>query len=290
MIRIDGFVIDAAISEEHVSESQATDYPVETGSNVTDHIRNAPRQLTVEGIVSDTPLDADVVQARGGFTGGIRQSHDVGGEFTDALPSEAALAKLEEIRLARKPVVVTSSIRTYKSMALLTLTVPRDKETGAALRFTAVFKEVLFVTNARTIVKVAVPRASGKRGRGHKPATTYANALSNPAIVETEDGTRINVVTGEEFHPGPDDTFSNRMSGNPAIVQTQDGTLVNSVTGEEFKPGTAGDLGSSRNSIGTDKEMRAHHWTSSSPPPDPFFGNDVPAVPFNDGGETSPIF
>lgn len=48
--------LDASLHEQHTGTATITDHPVETGSNVTDHIRPDPDMLTIEGIVSNTPL------------------------------------------------------------------------------------------------------------------------------------------------------------------------------------------------------------------------------------------
>src|SRR5262249_25238178 len=52
-----------------------------------------------------------------------------------------------------------SSLRRFENMVMTSLSVPRNAQTGAALRFSATFQQVVFVTNNRTTVRVAVPQA-----------------------------------------------------------------------------------------------------------------------------------
>jgi hypothetical protein len=47
---------DATISEAHDREADVTDYPVEEGANVADHVRPRPKTLTLETFVSNEPI------------------------------------------------------------------------------------------------------------------------------------------------------------------------------------------------------------------------------------------
>src|SRR5678810_739366 len=95
-ILIDGFLIDATISEEHRYESETTDYPVERGANITDHNRPLPIEVTLEGIVSNTPI-GDVAL--------IRSIDDTGD-----LPADSALSFLKDIRDRREPISIDTEL------------------------------------------------------------------------------------------------------------------------------------------------------------------------------------
>lgn len=161
---INGYELDVAVSEEHSFESDVTQHPVEDGADVTDHIRERPIAVRLEGIVSDTPL-GDLARRRG----------------TDALPSDDAFARLLAIRGARRSVTIETALKTYTNMALQSLTVPRDARTGAALRFTALFCQLELVQNQRTAVRVAVPRGKAKVNRGNKASEPAPESAPPPA-------------------------------------------------------------------------------------------------------------
>ena len=93
MIVIDGFPMDLALSEEHRFPGEVTSYPVEQGADISDHIRTLPEEITLECIVSDTPIGEVATDAT---------------RTSGTLPAEAALAKLLEIRnrRPRRPVPV----------------------------------------------------------------------------------------------------------------------------------------------------------------------------------------
>lgn len=162
-----GYELDVAVNEDHSFESEVTEHPVEIGADIADHVRARPITVTLEGIVSDTPIGA-LAERRQQFT-------LVNGEAF-ALPSEEALAFLLALRDAREPVTIQTSLRSYESMMLQSLQVPRSASNGEALRFTATFVQVVIVTNQRTVVRVSVPRASNKVNRGNKAADEVTSA------------------------------------------------------------------------------------------------------------------
>lgn len=157
MILIDGFEIDCAEQEQHAFDSEVTEHPVENGADIADHIRARPVTVTMSGIVSDTPI-GDLASRRALFS----------------RPSEEAYTRLLAIRDRRQPVTITTSLGTFERMALSSLSsTPR---TADGFFFTATFVQINVVTNLRTTVRVAVPRAKGKLNRGAKPATPVPEA------------------------------------------------------------------------------------------------------------------
>lgn len=176
MILIDGFPVDLAVSEEHAFDADVTDDPVEVGSDVTQNMRLKPAVVTLEGVVSDTPLgDVSTDATRLGST----------------QPSDDAFAILKAIQEAREPVSITTALRNYESMELQSLSVPKSAATGKALRFKAVFKAVRFVTNKRTSVKT--PRSRVKVKRGMKP-TFDPKTIKSPIGVERDSSTLDKLV------------------------------------------------------------------------------------------------
>jgi hypothetical protein len=179
-VYIDGYLIDAALSEGHKLSSTVTKYPTESGSKISDHIQNEPRAVTIEGIVSDTPI-GNVATVRANATASATGA-------LDFLPTDEALAKLEALWESREPVTVQTSLvggKTYESMALTDLDIPVDETTGHALRFTAVFEQIKIVQNNRTIVRVANAGLGGKSKKSAVP------------VVVVDDGNRGALVTND---------------------------------------------------------------------------------------------
>jgi hypothetical protein len=170
MLTIDGFVIDAGVSETPEFDLDVTDHPVETGASITDHSLVRPVILSIEGIITDTPI------------GLIAESREESG----VLPTNDGFQKLLDIKDAREPVTIVTSLKTFKNMVMQSLTVPRDASTGDALIFRATFKQIRLVTNARTTIPVLVPRAKKKINRGNKASAAVPEAAQPPSGKTTE--------------------------------------------------------------------------------------------------------
>lgn len=155
---IDGYEIDAFVREEEAIENEITEHQVERGADIADHVRARPGTITVEGVVSDTPL---------GDLAGRRAS--------DVPPSVEALARLRAINRARQPVTIITTLDTYTDMVIESLMIPRDAKTGKALRFTARFKNVR-VAEVDTAARVDIPRGKAKTNRGNKPSVAIGDA------------------------------------------------------------------------------------------------------------------
>jgi hypothetical protein len=128
---INDFLIDATITENHEYSSEVTKYPVESGSTFTDNIRNEPLVVTMECIISNTPVGKITLE---------RVEN----------PVQDIYARLLKIRADRTPVTIRTSLSTFTSMALEKLSIPRSKGGGDHLHFTAQFMQIEVVTVDRT--------------------------------------------------------------------------------------------------------------------------------------------
>lgn len=169
--------LDAVVAETHQTDVEVTEHPVEVGANVSDHARLKAGTLTIEGIVSNTPLNR--TQARRVVAAsGVRFESTSTGDAPAGAPgyAEGAYAKLLAVIYDRQLVTIVTQIRTYKKMIMTSLTVPRNAQTGDAVRFSASFKEVrLAEVRLQEIIVKKEPKARKKVNVGKqvaKPADT----------------------------------------------------------------------------------------------------------------------
>ncbi len=188
-VRIGRYVLDVAISEQHKYEAEVTDFPVESGGSISDHIRPKPFTLTIEGVVTDTPLDTNAANKPVAFANSAGGVEDTIGhipassshlpapgsvkpgvkpqEVVKFLRSEEALEYLTSIWKSGETVPVSSSLGTFNDMALEALDVPRNKDTTGCLKFTATFKQIQKVTNARLGDKrTSIRNGNSKKKKG----------------------------------------------------------------------------------------------------------------------------
>lgn len=122
--KIGSVVVDVTLSEQHQMQNRITQWPVEDGSTITDHIANEPRRVSMNGFIADSPLNG----SGGGF-------------------AQRAFGELERIWRDKELVEVITQYRVYRRMGIERISVPKDGRVGDALRFTAELVEVQFATS-----------------------------------------------------------------------------------------------------------------------------------------------
>ena len=124
--------LDASLSESHQFDSEVTQYPVEDGSVITDHIQNRPDKLTINGFVSNTP---------------VRLFSSVAIDLVRTSGNSGRFDALERIHRERVLVDIVTPLKSYTDMAMESLTVPRNAAIGDTLEFSATFIKVVKVSS-----------------------------------------------------------------------------------------------------------------------------------------------
>lgn len=156
--------IDATVSQQHSGENEITEHPVENGTNIVDHVRVKPDKLTIECWVSDTPISGEA---------------SVPGSPLSSLAYQQLLAFKTDGQL----LTVTTTLRTYTSMVITSLSVPRDAKTGKALHFTCTFEQIITVSN-QTVAISTTPRSQPKQNLGPKTPQLAADQTGNASFIK----------------------------------------------------------------------------------------------------------
>lgn len=172
-VLIDDFLIDCSLRETHTFDSEVTDYPVESGSSITDNIRPRPITVEIEALVTNTPI-------------GLMVENRIFEGDSDKQPVIKIYDRLQRIRDNRKPVTISTSLRTYDNMAMKGLTIPRGEHQDA-MTFTVSFQQIQTVENVRSI-RVSTPIATGGGGGGkgknkEKSVTLASNPLDMRQVI-----------------------------------------------------------------------------------------------------------
>lgn len=149
---------DAVVSERHELSADVTSHPVEKGSDITDHIRKKPDELSIDGIVTLTPT-VFVAAARSMQEDPVTSAYDI---FTDIM--DAGL-----------PVDVSTKLRTYENMAITGLTVSRDASTGNVLDVSISLRKIRIIS--RETSDLPTPK-NGSRGRNTNKNTKSTGKAS----------------------------------------------------------------------------------------------------------------
>ncbi len=159
--------LDCTPSERPEMASQVTEFPIEDGAVVSDHIILKPSRLTLEGIVSNHPINlstamvGNVAGVIGGALSGPAKTVAtaagvlVGNKLVSqsAQPAKAALDVFKEIREKKLLLTIITGLDTYTNMVMERFSPVRTANTAGSLVFSAAFKEAKIVTSQT----VAVP-------------------------------------------------------------------------------------------------------------------------------------
>jgi len=167
---------DATISETHIGNAQTTDHPVEDGADLTDHIRRTPEELQLMGVVSDAPLV---------FLSSLRATPSIpGGDPGNR--AQDAYGFLKGIKDAGQLVSITTRLRDYANMAIVGLSVNRDKDKSKIVEVDLSLREILIATTEQ--VQAPSPVNAGRKkltdqGKKTKAAASSANQAQSQSIL-----------------------------------------------------------------------------------------------------------
>lgn len=153
--------LDATITEDHIYSNTVSSFPVEDGSDVSDHVRQEPEQISITGIVTKSPVSflggiigsgAGSINRKGGiFQRGKGSGNDRVQEALESLLSNMGYDFPEQggttQRVSRvvTPIQIVTGLRIYSDMIIVRLSIPRDKDTGAAIQVNLTAKKIRFV-------------------------------------------------------------------------------------------------------------------------------------------------
>jgi hypothetical protein len=123
-------VLDATISHDLSFSKTVTNNPIEEGSNVTDHAQHDPTEISVTGIVTNTPVTL--------LSGGIVPT------FVPSR-SRTAYKALRQVFESDELVQIQDELDVFDSYMMSQLSIPRDTTNYNALQFTATFRKVVIV-------------------------------------------------------------------------------------------------------------------------------------------------
>ncbi len=144
---------DASVSETHAGNAEVTDHPVEDGSQITDHVRRAPEELQVNGIVTDDPIVVlRSIRGQPAFAGGDPRER-----------AKEAYFLLKRWKDDGELLSVTTTLRPYfNNMVITALSVARDARTGRVLNANLTLREIVTATTKRAQPATPKPEKTQK--------------------------------------------------------------------------------------------------------------------------------
>lgn len=163
---------DLITNESHSWTSDVTLHPVEDGQAISDHIQRKPDTLDISGIISN----ASMRRWRGSF---IEKLKNILNPESDV---QKAFDKLHQLMDDRQSLTVYTRYRNYPEMVLTHLSIPRKKEDGDAIEFTAKFTHIRRVSTLIVNAKDAGinPKQSDSPATARKAAKTKKMGAAQP--------------------------------------------------------------------------------------------------------------
>lgn len=154
--------IDVAVTEGHDFANDITAHPVEKGAAVTDHCRPQPDKVSYgEAWVTNHPFPAPGAAQTTRKINGI-SLRTTSPATTENLANKAYRLLLKWRNTGRLLTVVTS-LDKFENMMIESLSIPRDKTTSEALKFSLAFKKVRIVENRLSHVTVSKEKKAAKK-------------------------------------------------------------------------------------------------------------------------------
>lgn len=158
--RLGELVVDAFVKESHTLSAEITEHPLENGATIHDHIHIKPFSLSIDGVISNTPMTLVGLTA---FDSAMRS---IEGESNDIVAH--AFETIEELFAKRQPISIATSLKVYHKMVLESLSIERGGGFyNESLHFNCTAKQLRITHQERIqLPEPTVSRAKPKQKKG----------------------------------------------------------------------------------------------------------------------------
>ena len=179
--------LDVTMDESHEWQNDVTTNPVENGSPISDHIQIMSDKLRITGMISDSSISDAVIKQFSGIDGT---------QFLTRV--QTAFDVLRKLKEDRKLITVYTKYKVYTDMAITSLSIPRNNQTGDSIQFSIEFLNIRIV-NTQTIdmPKGVNPKKTAKTGKSVQTKTAVTdNGGANTAKVVPQSSSVWSSTTG----------------------------------------------------------------------------------------------
>lgn len=145
-------LLDATLRETSTRSKTVTSYPVEEGADISDHVKDEPHELRIDGIITNTPASLEETLV------------------SSPTRAEDAYEKLLQLVERKRPVLVATSKRKYEDMVLTGVSRIRSASVGDAVQVSITARQIRTV-QSQTVAAPVRKKRSPKRNLGKRPKT-----------------------------------------------------------------------------------------------------------------------
>lgn len=159
--QIGPITIDVFSTEDHSRNSSITSYPVEDGSEITDHIRNEPTSLNVTGIIESIGDGSNIL--------------DVFNQLNELIDSKETFS-------------VITGLKVYENMFMSSLNISRNALNGGSLPISAKFTQIKKVQSQSVVIPISqISNADDITNKQTQPKADVGKATSGQTQGATEE-------------------------------------------------------------------------------------------------------
>lgn len=192
--QIASLLIDAVVSESHTRAAAVSDFPVEDGVTISDHVKLEPISLDVNGFISDAPVAPLGSRVVGDAIRSVRNAF-LPGRFDDDddVPNAESRSPLDaweylnKVWRDRNLIIVVSSLQIYRNMILTSLVASKTPQIGKSLEFRASLREVRILQGATgtfPAFKIKTDAANAAKTRGQSKAKKGKETVKQTTVVQ----------------------------------------------------------------------------------------------------------
>ena len=204
--KIAALELDAAISIDINTTSTVTSNPIEEGADVSDHVKTENLKISLEAIVSESPIN--LKSAAAGLLAGVGTSFlgsaakgfaataiqtglsSIAGLIAnrgqnDIQYPEKSYNYLRELQTKREPFTAVLNGKSYDNLIITSLSKPEKAEQGGSLFFSASFEQIRIVASKTVLIPKSqikgdrAASAAGKAKLGKQGTTETASKKSS---------------------------------------------------------------------------------------------------------------
>lgn len=159
-------VFHVMIDAQHTFESRVTEYPVETGTNITDHVSHSNPTFSVRAMFSKATEPFLANEKDGGV-----------------VSQEDAYKILTSLRTDRTAITLRTPLDSFSDLIITNLTFPKSIDEGRSLYVDISFQQIRKISTATTTVDVTVKKSVNK-------AVAKGNKVKDSCTPKTNEGAK----------------------------------------------------------------------------------------------------
>lgn len=156
--------IDARIASTYTFSSEVTEFPVESGASITDHVHLRPDTITIEGMVTDTPVNEMPAVL------GLRGDSEL---QSTSRRRQKAFDAIFQVWKDRIPLTVVTEYLIFDDMVIESFEVPKSPDRGEAVWFNMTLKKI---NKIETLSAALAPEVVARLNRRRPKSTARRRA------------------------------------------------------------------------------------------------------------------